>query len=281
MNTIKIFASLFFLQIVSTVYSQTGEAKSLELGNTWFYRDIIYWFEEDTLNYYQKIIGDTIFQDKQYAVILDNRMDTLYWFERADSSKIFSFNTNVMQEHVIVDFALPDTAWPNHIVTNDTIFFWDSFRVRQCLYVYGGIGEYNYCYVKGLGLVTHSFTGHYPDEYNQLVAGIIEGVFYGDSTVLHIEVFDNKSISNFSLSQNYPNPFNPITTIKYNLPGISFVTLKVYDVLGNEIASLVNEQKPAGSYEVEFDGTNLTSGIYFYQLRAGKYVETKKMVLLK
>ena len=77
----------------------------------------------------------------------------------------------------------------------------------------------------------------------------------------------------FSLSQNYPNPFNPSTKIKYSIPPVasSFrlsVTLKVYDVLGNEITTLVNEEKPEGSYEIEFDGSELTSGIYFYQLKA-------------
>ena len=97
----------------------------------------------------------------------------------------------------------------------------------------------------------------------------------------------------FSLSQNYPNPFNPSTKIKYEIPFVTLrqsaiggqsdilVTLKVYDVLGNEIATLVNEEKQAGNYEVEFDATNLTSGIYFYQLKAGNYIETKKMVLMK
>ncbi|MCK5087226.1 MAG: T9SS type A sorting domain-containing protein, partial [Melioribacteraceae bacterium] len=75
--------------------------------------------------------------------------------------------------------------------------------------------------------------------------------------------------------------FNPTTTIKYQIPEISFVTLIVYDVLGNEIAVLVNEENPAGNYEVEFDGYGLISGIYFYKLQAGSYVETKKMILIK
>jgi hypothetical protein len=81
--------------------------------------------------------------------------------------------------------------------------------------------------------------------------------------------------------QNYPNPFNPRTTITYQVPEISFVTLKIYDVLGNRIATLINEEKPAGSYEVEFDASSLSSGIYFYKLQSGSFVETKKMVLLK
>lgn len=85
----------------------------------------------------------------------------------------------------------------------------------------------------------------------------------------------------YSLSQNYPNPFNPITTINFQIPELSFVTLNVYDVLGNEIVTLVNEEKPTGSYEAEFDATNLPSGIYFYKLQAGDFIQTKKMILLK
>ena len=91
----------------------------------------------------------------------------------------------------------------------------------------------------------------------------------------------NKVPNQFKVFQNYPNPFNPATTINYQIPELSLVTLKVYDVLGNEIAVLVNEQKSIGSYEIDFDGDELTSGIYFYQIQAGSFVETKKMMLLK
>ena len=86
---------------------------------------------------------------------------------------------------------------------------------------------------------------------------------------------------NYIILQNYPNPFNPSTTIKYQIPRQSFVTIRIYDVLGNEIATLVNEEKSIGSYEVEFDATNLPSGIYFYRIHAGSFIETKKMILLK
>ena len=88
-------------------------------------------------------------------------------------------------------------------------------------------------------------------------------------------------ILDYELSQNYPNPFNPSTTIKYQIPELSFVTLKVYDVLGIEVATLINGEKPVGSYEVEFDGTGLPSGVYFYRLKTGSYFQTRKMVLLK
>jgi photosystem II stability/assembly factor-like uncharacterized protein len=85
----------------------------------------------------------------------------------------------------------------------------------------------------------------------------------------------------FVLEQNYPNPFNPSTTIRYQIPNSSFVTLKVYDVLGNEISTLVNEKIPAGSYEFDFDATGLPSGIYLYRLQAGDFVDTRKMILIK
>ena len=85
----------------------------------------------------------------------------------------------------------------------------------------------------------------------------------------------------FSLSQNYPNPFNPSTVIKYQLPKTSQVTLKVYDLLGNEIGTLVNEEKPAGFYEIELNALRLSSGFYIYKITAGNYVQTRKMILLK
>jgi hypothetical protein len=87
----------------------------------------------------------------------------------------------------------------------------------------------------------------------------------------------------FALLQNYPNPFNPSTVISYQLPVSSKVTIKVYDILGNEVATLVNEEKPAGVYNVEFGSksSELSSGIYFYKLTAGDYVATKKMILIK
>jgi hypothetical protein len=95
-------------------------------------------------------------------------------------------------------------------------------------------------------------------------------------------VDDEKPLSNkFILEQNYPNPFNPSTKISWQSPVGSWQTLNVYDVLGNEVATLVDEYRPAGSYEVKFSAEGLTSGIYFYKLQVASYVETKKMILLR
>jgi hypothetical protein len=98
------------------------------------------------------------------------------------------------------------------------------------------------------------------------------------SNVIEIEV--NKKF-NYSLEQNYPNPFNPTTSIQYAIASKQFVLLKVYDVLGNEVVTLVNENKPAGNYNVIFDASKLSSGVYFYTLRTGEFSKTNKMILTR
>ena len=117
---------------------------------------------------------------------------------------------------------------------------------------------------------------------------------FSPDTGYYIAIWDTTSsiinqsglINSFSLAQNFPNPFNPTTTIKFTVPQedrreTKNVILKVYDVLGNEIETLVNEENPAGEYEIQFNAEELSSGIYFYQLRAGNFIDTKKMVLMK
>ncbi|PID56320.1 MAG: peptidase S8 [Ignavibacteriae bacterium] len=90
----------------------------------------------------------------------------------------------------------------------------------------------------------------------------------------------------FSLKQNYPNPFNPSTVIEYTIPSTGMeqsnqVILKVYDILGNEVATLVNKQQPAGNYKIKFNANNLSNGVYFYKLTSGNYTATKKLMLMK
>jgi 5-hydroxyisourate hydrolase-like protein (transthyretin family) len=94
-------------------------------------------------------------------------------------------------------------------------------------------------------------------------------------------IFSYTGPTEFKLEQNYPNPFNPTTTIQYQLPQDSKVILKVYDILGSEVAALVNEEQEAGYKEVKFDAINFASGIYVYRLQAGDYISSKKMMLLR
>ena len=97
---------------------------------------------------------------------------------------------------------------------------------------------------------------------------------------------ENNLTEQFQLYQNYPNPFNPSTTIKYAIPSLAndnlrTVLLKVYDILGNEVTTLVNEIKSPGNYEVQFDASNFSNGVYYYKLSSGNFVQVKKMMLLK
>jgi hypothetical protein len=103
---------------------------------------------------------------------------------------------------------------------------------------------------------------------------------YGNGTPSDVEQIEELA-ADFNLSQNYPNPFNPTTNIRYSIPEASHVSLKVYDVLGNEVAELVNEELNAGVYNSAFNAANLSSGIYFYTLRAENFTATKKLMLVK
>jgi hypothetical protein len=94
-------------------------------------------------------------------------------------------------------------------------------------------------------------------------------------------VEDNSQPYSFKLNQNYPNPFNPTTTISYTIPKSSYVSLKVYDILGNEVSALVSGEKSAGYYRIKFDGSKLASGVYFYRLTAGNKTDVKKLLLTK
>jgi predicted outer membrane repeat protein len=118
-----------------------------------------------------------------------------------------------------------------------------------------------------------------PPDPDNTIADI--AAFYYDQTVVSIKRDFNLSPNSFALSQNYPNPFNPNTKIEYQIPELSLVTLRIYDTLGNEVMTLVNEEQSGGNYKVEFDSSNLPSGIYFYRLEANGFDHTKKMILLR
>jgi len=154
---------------------------------------------------------------------------------------------------------------------------YDSLQVNN-----GIVADFNGGYVGG-------------ERYAKYVVNDSDAVLWGDwsmspwdanfhliGTLLTTDVKENKYLpAQFSLDQNYPNPFNPTTSIQYAVGSLQFVTLKVYDLLGNEVATLVNEEKSSGVYDVNFDAAGLSSGMYLYKLQAGSFTETKKMVLLR
>jgi hypothetical protein len=136
----------------------------------------------------------------------------------------------------------------------------------------------NYSFINdsGTGKISSILSGSGNKSLSQLNNNRIE---------LFAKVDKNSALTNipteYLLYQNFPNPFNPITTIKYDIVEIQDVEVTVYDVIGRKITTLVNEQQQPGKYEVKWDATNVSSGIYFYQLKTNDYVDTKKMILLK
>lgn len=136
-----------------------------------------------------------------------------------------------------------------------------------------GLTRYTYTYIQYLPGTTCT-------DIFDLIGAYVNGIVYGD-TVTNLSHEGNEIPVKYSLEQNYPNPFNSSSIIRFQLAFVSNVLIKVYDVKGREVATIVNEKKLPGMYSILFDGSGLTSGIYFYTLQAGEYYEVRRMVFLK
>ena len=155
---------------------------------------------------------------------------------------------------------------------------YDALRIRESLTV-SGFTSITYSFIALNGTTV----GVFATDSNPPNSGVIsaDGTSYsGALTTTDVEQISGLP-EDYSLSQNYPNPFNPSTNIEYSIPSGSFVELKVYDILGNEVASLVNEQQQAGVYRADFTGENLPSGMYFARITANEFTQVVKMTLLK
>ncbi len=183
--------------------------------------------------------------------------------------ELLSFSANIDKNDV-------QLKWITETETNNYGFEIERKRSTQ---KWNKIG-----FVQGNGTTTETTSYSFTDKglasgkyYYRLKQIDFDGT-YEYSNTISIEV---KSPTQFELNQNYPNPFNPSTTISYSIKNDGIVQLKIFDILGNEIAKLVNEQKQAGTFSVEFDASILPSGVYFYQLKTGGFIDIKKMMLLK
>ncbi|MCH7769634.1 MAG: T9SS type A sorting domain-containing protein [Bacteroidetes bacterium] len=182
---------------------------------------------------------------------------------------LISFTAKVSNKNVIL-------SWITATETNNYGF---EIERKQSIIDWTKIG-----FIQGNGTTIKGNIYNYADEnietgeyYYRLKQIDYDGSFeYSPEVQIKIEV-----IYDFNLEQNYPNPFNPTTTIEYSIPEASFVELKIYDILGGEVASLVKENKPSGKHSVKFNASNLPSGIYFYRIVSGNFTATKKLILLK
>jgi len=166
--------------------------------------------------------------------------------------------------------------------TITTISLWAQYQIKSSVIANGGAAIFNESN-RIVSTVGQPLIGRTNSQVNNIKAGFWE---QASKLITDVNLVDEILLpTEFHLYQNYPNPFNPSTKISWQSPVSSWQTLKVYDVLGNEVATIVNEYEPAGSYEVEFKSSvgsfQLASGIYFYQLLAGDFVSVKKMLLLK
>ena len=198
-----------------------------------------------------------------------NYIDNIEFIHTPVPVELTSFSAAVVKNSV-------ELRWTTATETNNK-----GFEVLRSLdsKSYNTIG-----FVNGKGTTTAN------QQYSYVDATAKSGKYYYrlrqvdfDGTTKYSQVVETAGIApaTFELSQNYPNPFNPTTSIKYDIANAQQVTLKVYNILGTEVAVLVNEKKDPGSYSVNFSSINLASGTYIYRLQAGSFVQTKKMVILK
>ena len=178
-----------------------------------------------------------------------------------------------------------NSAWGDHEVSNWVNVDWYGWRLVEW--------QLNDPNSVGVWIGDEILNGSYfrIDSYQltKTAESSLSGIIYFDdlravkksTSISGIDLANNSISDDFRLWQNYPNPFNPKTSIQYAISSRQFVTLKVYDVIGNEIAILVNGEKSEGIYEVTWNATDLPSGVYFYQLKVGEFISTKKMILIK
>ncbi len=193
--------------------------------------------------------------------------DLTFTLEHLGISQTIVFEVGADGQNFISTILSDDNTIP---VANGTAPFTGYYSPSNSLSVFNGLDPY--------GDWTLTITDGYAG--NDGVLNSWSLIINLDGTT-YIEEGNDLNLNSYSLYQNYPNPFNPTTSIQYQVSGISQVSLKIYDLLGREVATLVNEQKPAGTYEVTFDASGLSSGVYYYKIAAGDYSETKKMVLLR
>ena len=274
----------------------------LEIGNKWLFRygwpDVYYSTVE--------VISDTLMPNGKTYFVLNSGLFSEYQ-RKENNEYVFGYNVADSTEFVIFDFVSEDRSfWENY----DSVLCWGivstGYTYNPFLKTNTGKKSFDYVMVDTLSnpidTIFGAVLGAWPveifqgvgitsfgsDPHDLFAGGLFGAIINGDTlgTITSIKP-DEYFVDNYYLYQNYPNPFNPSTTIKYSIPrstefySVPQTTLKVYDLLGNEIATLVNEEQKAGNYEVNFNAKKLSSGVYFYKLQSGTFTQSKKMILLK
>jgi hypothetical protein len=269
----------------------------LHLGDLWQYRD------QSNQLVKQEVIGDTMINGQKYFLLIHSLYSSGGGITRIDSSlriqnlapwagdscggltnesNIYRLNEPPGSVWRICDNVYGASCYPLFMKFDGISTSFVFGQSRQVMFFSPGA----YCsdttwflsqwtLVRGIGVLhEEKFEG----DFLTLSGAIVNGVQYG--TIVSVDDAQIEPLT-FSLGQNYPNPFNPITKIDYSLPEVVKVSLKIYDVLGQEVKTLVDETQGAGFRSTSFDANTIASGIYFYRLIAGNFTDIKKMILLK
>ena len=271
----------------------------LKIGNLWQYRN-----ESNNLGN-QKVIADTVIDEINYFLLIHSlpsthgvlRIDSLYriinryggpfWGDTCGGNTPYESSVYHLNEEDSTVWKICDGLtgfFDDELVRFNRIRLMNIFgQPREVMeFDYGGVfqGDTTWFYgarlVKGIGIIEERY---YEGSYLILQGCIINGIQYG--TIVSIDDQSELIPTQIVLHQNYPNPFNPSTKISYSIKEEGLVTLKIYDILGKVVATVVNENKPVGYYEAEFNASQLPSGMYIYKIQSGKFSDVKKMLLTK
>jgi len=279
----KIILFILFLCFVKTNYAQSFITYPLMQGDYWQYKNVLNEY------YSLEVIGDTTMSSNGIAYKIIQSNSGYKNYSRFSEDKVYSYSIFNQGEQIEYDFTLqPGDTVLYSPGENDTLLitlidirYENIFGLerKQWLFLLDVIPYFDdevvYTITDSIGLTSawNIF------ESSELVGAIINGKLYG--TFVSVEYYNSCLLKSFNLYQNFPNPFNSATVIKYSIPQRSNVTLKIYDILGNEVSTLVYEEKGRGVYTVNFNANNLASGLYLYRIQAGSFIDTKKMILLK
>jgi hypothetical protein len=260
----------------------------LKEGMKWIYQRYIFdWgppFYSDTHYYSTEVFDDTLMSDGfTYKKIKNNAYDYEgFYYQRIDSSEGTVREYYDDTSHVIFNLAMApgEKYYPTEYKGFTEADKWGEKRKVKKYYDDAVDNAKEYFFTEGIGLDTVYHYFHNGWAVTSLQGMIMDGIVYGDTTLVNVEDAVVHP-SDFTLYQNYPNPFNPATKIKFYLPQRNFITLKIYDILGKQVALLLNEEKDMGDHEVLFNASNLSSGIYFYTITRDRIQETRKMILIK
>jgi len=294
MNTIRFSKILSVLLITfNPLFAQP--TYPLAKGNVWQFWDYDFLNGQVTWIYgwTTKVVGDTLLSDgKSYAILFSDAWKPGVSFMRQEGSKVFiglgishpdssyvlyDFSKTVGDTMRLDSFLSGDTTLTTIAVDDSGSFFGQKRRYQD--YLTESLHSSGYMIDRiadGFGLV-----------YEEMEAGttwflrgaIIDNVTYG--TIISVNQKPASAPAGFELAQNFPNPFNPATLIRYAVPRAMDVRIEVFNSLGQRVSTLVDGVKQGGAHEVQFDGSKLASGVYFYRMQAGSFVEAKKLLLLR